>query len=230
MALASGYAADDCCIPQHILSPALKVSGTEDGTFMAWRIIGGLSGWLLSLAPLALVNALAFTHLIQPADTPLAGGAALLAGIALGGIVAGLLGGRRGGGWGGTVAGMIAGALFAGSLIGLMYLLLAQNVLPYLLALHPVRAMGAIGFVACILMIVAAGFGLVSGRRAERMAVEQMAAAQRTVRSGSQPRSPQQPQQQAQRPAHYSQPRDARDPRYATRNAQEPSRERTSRW
>ncbi len=212
---------------------------------MAWRIIGGLSGWLLSLAPLVLVNVMAFTHLIQPADTPLAGGAALLAGIALGGIVAGLLGGRRGGGWGGTVAGMIAGVLFAGSLIGLMYRLRAQNVLPYLLALHPVRAMGAIGFVACILMIVAAGFGLVSGRHAERVAVERMAAAQRTVRSASQPRSPQaqemrsdmrgasrsHPQpQQAQRPAQYSQPRDARDTRYATRNAQEPSRERTSRW
>lgn len=213
---------------------------------MAWRIIGGLSGWLLSLAPLVMVNVLAFTHLIQPTDTPLAGGAALLAGIALGGMVAGLMGGRRGGGWGGTVAGMIAGALFAGSLIGLMYQLRTQNVLPYLLALHPVRAMGAIGFVACILMIVAAAFGLVSARRAERMAVEQMAAAQRAVGSASRPQasrpnemrpdarsasSPQRQPQQAQRPAHYSQPHDARDPRYATRNTpQEPSRQRTPRW
>lgn len=211
---------------------------------MAWRIIGGLSGWLLSLAPLVMVNMLAFTHVIQPADTPLAGGAALLAGIALGGMVAGLLGGRRGGGWGGTVAGMVAGALFAGSLIGLMYQLRAQNVLPYLLALHPVRAVGAIGFVACILMIVAAGFGLVSARRAERVAVERMAAAQRAVGSASQPRAsqphamrpdtrgvsrPRRQPQQAQRPAHYSQPRDARDPRHAMSKSRHANAHRAGR-
>lgn len=191
---------------------------------MAWRIVGGLTGWLMSLAPLVIVNVLAFTGVIQPGDTAIAGGVGLLAGIALGGMVAGLLGGRRGaGGRGGATAGVITGALYAGSLVGLMYALREQHVLPYLLAQHPVRAIGAIGFVACILMIIAAMTGAASGRRSERIAIDQMAAAQRThgasAPSMSQPRSA--PYRQP------SQPRPNMAPRQSTR---ESSREQAPRW
>lgn len=156
---------------------------------MAWRILGGLSGWLVSLAPIVAVNVLAFTGVISPNDVAIAGGLALLLGIALGSWLAGALGGRSGPGLGGVVAGVITAALFSGTLIGVMYLLRAQHQLPYLLALHPIRTTGAIGFVACLILCVAAVSGAASSRRAERRAVEQMAAAQRAYGVASQPRA-----------------------------------------
>ena len=96
------------------------------------RIAGGaMAGWLLSLAPLIVVNALSLTNgAVDPSSTALAGAGALALGIALGGLAAGLIGGRRGG----AIAGAIAGALYAASLIGLMYALRAQGNLPNLVA------------------------------------------------------------------------------------------------
>lgn len=208
---------------------------------MAGRIIGGLSGWLISLAPLILVNALTLVTALSPDLIPIAGGASLIAGIALGGLAAGLIGGRRGDGWGGVVAGGIAAALFAASLIGLMYLLRAQHVLPYLLEQHPVRAMGAIGFVACLVVALAAGVGAFSARRSNQMAAERAAALRTRSASGRQPSgpTPQQyprsgpysgPPRSPMPPPHYRGPRES-DPYAPPRQPRErSSREQSSRW
>ena len=141
---------------------------------MAWRIVGGVVGWLASLTPLVIVNIPALATAMDPSLVPVAGGAALALGIALGGALAGLLGGRRGSGWGGTLAGAIAALLFAATLIALGHYLDTQGQLPNLLHLHPIRAMVAVGFVACLIMIAAAVSGAVSGRRRERIAITAM--------------------------------------------------------
>jgi hypothetical protein len=156
---------------------------------MAWRIVGGLGGWLGSLAPLVIVNLLAFTTAIDPGLLSLAGGVALVVGVALGGLLAGLLGGKRGAGWGGVMAGAIAAVLFATTLAALMYALRAQNDLPYLLALHPLRALGAIAFLACLVAGVAALVGAIAGRRREARWQTQLAraSARTTPRGPSQP-------------------------------------------
>ncbi len=123
---------------------------------MVARIAGGaLAGWLLSLAPLIVVNALSLNNgAIDPSSTALAGAVALALGIALGGLAAGLIGGRRGG----PIAGAIAGTLFAACLIGLMFALREQGNLPNLVALHPVRTMGALVFIGALV----AGVALIS--------------------------------------------------------------------
>lgn len=219
---------------------------------MVWRIVGGLSGWIMGLAPLVVVNILAFTTAIDPGIIPIAGGAALLVGIALGGLLAGLLGGKRGGAWGGVMAGAIAGALFAASLIALMYALRAQNQLPYLLALHPIRTIEAIVFVACLVVVVAALFGALAGGGAVRRAAAQAAQSptrpapgapwQTNAPSGpygrplhdgqrapSQPYPPSAQRSQSAPPA-PREPYDPRDPRETRRIAESRPRERSPRW
>ena len=212
---------------------------------MAWRIVGGIVGWVASLAPLVIVNLLAFTTAIDPGMIPLAGGAALILSVTLGGLLAGLLGGKRGATWGGTLAGAITAILFAATLIALMYDLRARGQLPYLLALHPIRAMGAIGFVACLIMGAAALVGGLSGRRRARLAARVWSQSARTpvASSGrpSQPRAYRAPSQptgtpsggygapeprdgsgrSGQRPPSQSAPRD---------RGESYSRERTPRW
>lgn len=209
---------------------------------MAWRIVGGLGGWLVSLAPLVIVNALAFTTAIDPGIIPIAGGAALVLGIALGGLLAGALGGRRGGGaWGGTVAGAIAALLFAASLVALMYALRAQHQLPYLLALHPIRAMGAIGFIASLVMLGAAAVGALSGRRGARP-VTKSAVATQAARASMTERAPgvssrpsrrpsegDWPLRDAPRPPHPSQPAPP-SPSATRRIAESHTQERSPRW
>lgn len=204
---------------------------------MAWRIVGGLSGWLVSLAPLVIVNILAYVSGIDPSMIPIAGGAGLILAVALGGMTAGMLGGKRGGGFGGAIAGAIAAALFGASLVGLMYLLRAQGQLPYLLALHPVRAMGAIGFIACLILAVAVVAGVSAGRRQARLWGQSASAAQaarpadrRASGPSSQPygrRGDSAPAQRDQRAASRPAQRDQRDQR---RMAETHARERSSRW
>jgi len=210
---------------------------------MAWRIFGGLGGWLASLAPLVIVNALALITAIGPGDLPIAGGAALIVGIALGGLIAGLLGGKRGD-WGGAVAGAIAAALFAATLIGMMYVLRAQHQLPYLLELHPVRTMGAIGFVACLVLAVAAGVGAVTSSRQARIAAERTPARPPARPSGQRPPGPVSPPytrpgengRPPRESARYSRPPQPtppgqRAPRDSRSRAKESdTRERSSRW
>ncbi|HEY7975095.1 MAG TPA: hypothetical protein VID72_07115, partial [Ktedonobacterales bacterium] len=196
--------------------------------------IGGLSGWLTSLAPLVIVNLLALAGVMDPSFTPIAGGVALALGIVLGGLLAGLCGGRRGAGWGGTVAGALAATLFGATLIGLGVLLWARHQLPYLLALHPIRAMGAVGFVGCLVMGVAAVTGALSARRRERRAVAQMAAARRSRGTSQQPPLRQRERNGSVRDADWpSQPTrqtphtNPRDPRHT---AESQARERAPHW
>ncbi len=167
-------------------------SETEETKHMAWRIVGGVVGWLASLTPLVIVNIPVIATSMDPSMVPLAGGVALALGIALGGALAGLLGGKRGSGWGGTLAGALAALLFAATLIALGHYLDTRGQLPNLLHLHPIRAMVAVGFVACLLMVVAAANGALSGRRRERLAVSAMRqAAQASVASaGGRPSQP----------------------------------------
>jgi hypothetical protein len=207
---------------------------------MAWRIVGGLGGWLGSLAPLVIVNILAFTTAIDPSVIPIAGSAALLLGIALGGTLAGLLGGKRGAGWGGVMAGAIAAALLAGTLIALGVYLRAQHQLPYLLALHPIRTVGAIGFIGCLVIGVAALVGAIAGNRgAPRATAAASVAARRPAMSASRPyppsgvpRAPSGVPRAPSRPISPSQPsqRGASASRETRRIAESRPRERSPRW
>lgn len=205
------------------------------------RITGGLVGWLVSLAPLVLVNALAFATVLSPDVIPIAGGAALIAGIALGGLAAGLVGSRRGDGWGGVVASAFAATLFAASLVGLMYLLRARHVLPYLLEEHPVRADAAIGFVALLVLAVGAGVGLFSANRSQRLAGERAATAQGSrpmerrpsgpashpyPRSGAMSGPPRPPAP----PQGYRGPRESGPYAKDSRSREQSSHEQSSRW
>ncbi|HEX9037817.1 MAG TPA: hypothetical protein VF808_12600 [Ktedonobacterales bacterium] len=130
---------------------------------MVARIAGGVvAGWILSLTPLIVVNALSLTSsAVDPSSTAVVGIVALGVGIALGGLGAGLIGGRRGG----AIAGAIAGALNAASLIALKYLLRAQGALPNLVAQHPVRSMGALVFIGALVAGVALGVSALLGLR-----------------------------------------------------------------
>ncbi|HEU0026252.1 MAG TPA: hypothetical protein VFQ25_03980 [Ktedonobacterales bacterium] len=129
---------------------------------MVARIAGGAAaGWLLSLAPLVVVNTLSLTSgVVDPSSTALAGVVALALGVALGGLAAGLIGGRRGG----AIAGAVAGALFAASLIALMFALREQGNLPNLVALHPIRTMGALVFLGALVAGVALVTALIGQR------------------------------------------------------------------
>jgi hypothetical protein len=153
---------------------ALAAVAGEDTVSMVARIIGGaVAGWLLGIAPLAVLDALSLTSgAVDPSSTALAGAGALATGIVLGGMAAGLIGGRRAG----AVAGAIAGALCAGCLIALMYALRAQGALPNLLALHPVRTMGALLFIGALVASVAWGVSALLGLRAARAEAASFAA------------------------------------------------------
>jgi hypothetical protein len=153
---------------------------------------------------------------------------ALVVGVALGGLLAGLLGGKRGAGWGGVMAGAIAAILFAATLAVLMYALRAQHDLPYLLALHPLRALGAIAFLACLVAGMAALAGAISGRQREARWQAQLArASARTT-----PRGPSQPG----RGSYSSGPFGAQAgpqrqaPSAARRSSESHARERSPRW
>jgi hypothetical protein len=131
---------------------------------MVARIAGGaVAGWLLSLAPLIIINALSLNSgIVDPSSTALAGAGALALGIALGGVAAGLIGGRRGG----AGAGAISGAIVTASLIAFKFALQAQNNLPNLVEQHPIRTYGALVFIGALVASVALVTAILTGRRA----------------------------------------------------------------
>lgn len=176
---------------------------------MIARVAGGAAaGWLLSLAPLVVVNALSLNGgVFDPSATALAGAVALGLGVALGGLAAGLIGGRRGG----VIAGVIAGALFAACLIALMYMLRAQGNLPNLVALHPVRTMGALVFIGALMAGLALGVSVLAGRKST-LAPGLRAQHPDQRNSGPRPRGASWSDPAARRPYGASQPRpDARE-------------------
>jgi hypothetical protein len=219
---------------------------------MVWRIGGGLMGWLGSLTPLVIVNLLAFTMAMDPGLVSILGGLALALGVALGGLLAGLLGGRRGASWGGAVAGFIAAALLAATLVAVGYVLDARGQLPYLLALHPIRALGATIFLACLVAGVAALTGWLSARRREARWQTQLAraTARTTPRNPSRPssrpgagsrplRDPRQPPAYPPYPANPPYPSNPSNPARSSRSSQSAprgrdeqahARERSPRW
>lgn len=176
---------------------------------MIARVAGGAAaGWLLSLAPLIVVNTLSLSGgVFDPSATALAGAIALGLGVALGGIAAGLIGGRRGG----AIAGVIAGALFAACLIALMYTLRAQGNLPNLVAQHPVRTMGALVFIGALMAGVALGVSVLAGRKTT-LAPGLRAQHPDQRNSGPRPRDVSWSEPATRRPYGMSQPRpDARE-------------------
>ncbi len=58
------------------------------------RIVGGALAWVVSLAPLVVVNLIAYVGLFTPDVAALIGAVALVTGVALGALTAGLMGGR----------------------------------------------------------------------------------------------------------------------------------------
>ena len=139
-----------------------------EGRFVA-RIVAGIVGWLLSILPLVVVNGLGYANLLDTQEAVLAGAAALLGGIALGGAAAGLLGGRQGrarpGGVGdATIAGLLAALLFAATLSGVVLTANALQISPAIVAEHPIRIGLVIVFLAALLLMSALASGVLARR------------------------------------------------------------------
>lgn len=133
------------------------------------RYLGGLYGWLASMAPLIVINGMGYVGLLNSQEAALAGAAALLGGPLLGGVVAGYYAGapsRRepGGMASAAVAGGVASALYLAGVAGLLIAATQLGALPQIIADHPIRAGTAVVFLALILLAVAVAVGAWSGR------------------------------------------------------------------
>lgn len=130
---------------------------------MAVRIWGGIAGWLVAILPLLAVNALEYFGIYYFPDPVLAGLAALIAGLALGGIVAALVGKRRGGMPGAVISGVLAAVLYSVSLIGLLFAARSLDAMPALITGHPLRVSAAILFFAALMLLVSLVTGALTG-------------------------------------------------------------------
>lgn len=130
---------------------------------MAARIWGGIAGWLVAILPLLAVNALEYFSIYYFPDPVLAGLAALVAGLALGGIVSALVGKRRGGMPGAVTSGVLAAVLYSVSLIGLLFAARSLDALPALITGHPLRVSAAILFFAALMLLVSLVTGALTG-------------------------------------------------------------------
>lgn len=132
---------------------------------MRARIGAGLAGWLAGLAPLVAVNVASYIGLLSYDESVLAGALGLFGGIALGGILSGALGARRGRGLAGAaVGGGIAAALYATTIIALMFGTGYRDTAPPLIADHPIRVSVAILFCGAVLLAIALAAGTLAGR------------------------------------------------------------------
>lgn len=135
---------------------------------MAARIWGGIAGWLVAILPLLAVNALEYFGIYYFPDPVLAGLAALVIGLALGGIVAALVGKRRGGMSGAAISGVLAAVLYSVSLIGLLFAARSLDALPSLITEHPLRVSAGILFFAALMLLASLVTGaLTSGVSSE---------------------------------------------------------------
>lgn len=130
---------------------------------MAARIWGGIAGWLVAILPLLAVNALEYFGIYYFPDPVLAGLAALIAGLALGGIVAALVGKQRGGMPGAVISGVLAAILYSVSLIGLLFAARSLDALPALITGHPLHVSAAILFFAALMLLVSLVTGALTG-------------------------------------------------------------------
>jgi hypothetical protein len=137
------------------------------------RIVGGVAGWAAAVTPLIAVNVASFAGLFDFASMAVAGAAALLGGILLGGAIAGGIAGRpRGGYAGGALAGAQAGGivalLYGATALALVLVTSVADSAPPLLVdslAGIVRMVVAVAFVAALVVATAFAAGLLSGRR-----------------------------------------------------------------
>ena len=113
------------------------------------RVAGGIAGWLIGLLPLIAVNIAGNAGALSADDAVLAGAAALLGGLLLGGIIAGAVGGRptrtrSGGVTGAFISGGIAALLYAVALIALVIGAGRAEAAPQIVAEHPIRMSAAV--------------------------------------------------------------------------------------
>jgi hypothetical protein len=137
---------------------------------MSGRIGGGVAGWIAGVLPLLAVNVADYVGFFTFDEAVVAGTAALVAGIVLGGGVAGYIGGRtRPGRPGGAVAaapaGMLAALLFALSEGALLVGTSIRTSAVDFSALEWIRRGLTVIFFAALLLGIALLAGAVSGRR-----------------------------------------------------------------
>lgn len=177
---------------------------------MRW-IAGGVAGWFAAVAPLLGVNIAGYANVFDTETAVIAGAAALVGGILLGGIVAGLVAGRasaqRAGGATATLpAGGAAGALYVISLVSVVVVATRMNAAPAVVVDHPIRITVAILCLGAILLGVALLVGMLVGRFGATPAP----AAQSATRA--------QGQQNMARPQTPSAPRHGQNPGQPVRN------------
>lgn len=132
---------------------------------MAARLWGGIAGWLVAVLPLLAVNALDYFGIYYFPNPVVAGLAALVGGLLLGGIVAALVGKRRGDMPGAAISGVLAAILYSASLIGLLYASRAADAPPSLITEHPLRVSAAILFFAALLLLASLATAAFTGSR-----------------------------------------------------------------
>ena len=136
---------------------------------MRW-IVGGIAGWLAAMAPLLGVNIAGYANVFDSNTAVIAGGAALLGSILLGGLVTGLIAGRsssaRNGGALATLpAGILAAFLYVISLITVVMVAIRVGAAPTVVAEHPLRISGAVVCLGAILLGMSLLVGVLTGKR-----------------------------------------------------------------
>src|SRR5690349_15870086 len=136
---------------------------------MRW-IVGGIAGWLAAMAPLLGVNIAGYANVFDSNTAVIAGGAALLGSILLGGLVTGLIAGRpssaRAGGALATLpAGILAAFLYVISLITVVMVAIRVGAAPTVVAEHPLRISGAVICLGAILLGMSLLVGVLTGKR-----------------------------------------------------------------
>jgi hypothetical protein len=136
---------------------------------MRW-IVGGIAGWLAAMAPLLGVNIAGYANVFDSNTAVIAGAAALLGSILLGGLVTGLIAGRpssaRAGGALATLpAGALTAFLYIISLITVVMVAIRVGAAPTVVAEHPLRISGAVVCLGAILLGMSLLVGVLTGKR-----------------------------------------------------------------
>ncbi len=136
---------------------------------MRW-IVGGIAGWLAAMAPLLGVNIAGYANVFDSNTAVIAGAAALLGSILLGGLVTGLIAGRSspartGGALATLPAGILAAFLYIISLITVVMVAIRVGAAPTVVAEHPLRISGAVVCLGAILLGMSLLIGVITGKR-----------------------------------------------------------------
>ncbi|HKW19813.1 MAG TPA: hypothetical protein VJO13_00440 [Ktedonobacterales bacterium] len=139
---------------------------------MRW-IAGGIAGWLAAMAPLLGVNIAGYANVFDSNTAVIAGAAALLGSILLGGLVTGLIAGRSsstrvGGALATLPAGILAAFLYIISLITVVMVAIRVGAAPTVVAEHPLRISGAVVCLGAILLGMSLLVGVLTGKRTVR--------------------------------------------------------------